>query len=422
MISSNIIKKEYFTPGQLGVDKSMDRHIKLSFSGGGFRASFYCLGAYRHLIELGLGNIVTHISSVSGGSITAGVIMCALTDSPFKSLSDFDQRVSTPLKQLGQLNLRNQLFRTAFSPFQLRNYVPEGLRTRFSRIFPELLDKHIFKNKLMKDLTCIPEWSCNATCLNTLKRFRFKSTDMYGFQLGYCEDIGDISVALAVASSAAFPLMFAPIRLNVKGRHFDGIYSSEKLKYNTLFLTDGGVYDNLGSENLLKEKVPFIILDASAASLPWRDGFNPRFHNMIWRTLSVSMDQIVQLRRRLIYHQANNESIQLLLNKNIAELVNLETELRKPEKPFPFFSSPSSEIESLIADLRTDLDYFHEIEIDMLMWAGAVRMDLAVKSLCPDLIDEGTWTNTPIPPNYLKESIISKLKEGQKRKVFRISK
>ena len=53
-----------------------NKNIRLSFSGGGFRATFYCLGAYRRLVELGLANIVTHINSVSGGSIVAGQIMC----------------------------------------------------------------------------------------------------------------------------------------------------------------------------------------------------------------------------------------------------------------------------------------------------------------------------------------------------------
>src|SRR5690242_7345163 len=92
-------------------------------------------------------------------------------------------------------------------------------------------------------------------------------------------------------------------------------YSSKNLKYKTLYLTDGGVYDNLGSENLLKEDIPFIIFDASAASNSWPENYRPRFHKMFWRVLSVSLDQIVLLRRRLIFHQANKNCIQLLLNK-----------------------------------------------------------------------------------------------------------
>ena len=46
----------------------IDNKINLGFSGGGFRATFYCLGAYRRLVELGLEKHVNEITSVSGGS------------------------------------------------------------------------------------------------------------------------------------------------------------------------------------------------------------------------------------------------------------------------------------------------------------------------------------------------------------------
>ena len=51
----------------------IDNKINLGFSGGGFRATFYCLGAYRRLVELGLEKHVNEITSVSGGSITAAI-------------------------------------------------------------------------------------------------------------------------------------------------------------------------------------------------------------------------------------------------------------------------------------------------------------------------------------------------------------
>ena len=41
----------------------IDNKINLGFSGGGFRATFYCLGAYRRLVELGLEKHVNEITS-----------------------------------------------------------------------------------------------------------------------------------------------------------------------------------------------------------------------------------------------------------------------------------------------------------------------------------------------------------------------
>jgi NTE family protein len=52
--------------------------IALCVSGGGFRATLFHLGAARRLYELGLLQRLDTISSVSGGSIFAGVLAISL--------------------------------------------------------------------------------------------------------------------------------------------------------------------------------------------------------------------------------------------------------------------------------------------------------------------------------------------------------
>jgi predicted acylesterase/phospholipase RssA len=47
------------------------KKIGLALSGGGFRATLYHLGLIRFLRDAGLLHQVTHITSVSGGSIIA---------------------------------------------------------------------------------------------------------------------------------------------------------------------------------------------------------------------------------------------------------------------------------------------------------------------------------------------------------------
>jgi NTE family protein len=390
--------------------------IKLSFSGGGFRATFYCLGAYRRLVELGIHQHVSHISSVSGGSLAAGAIMVGLSRGNFHDIYDFENKVTVPLKKLGKINLRKRLM---FRSLSLRNknwkHFLERPRTRFSRLFPILLDEEMFRGKLMKELTSNPEWSCNATCLNTLKRFRFKTTDIYGNLIGSSKDINDISVAFAVAASAAFPLMFSPIEMDNKHRkYFDKYNSSYLINPETLFLTDGGVYDNLGSENILKENEPAIILDASASDKPWEESYKPGYFKLHHRILQVSLDQIVMLRRRLLYNQSKS-SIQLLINKNIKEIELLEKKYCPQERPLPDYPNQYEDIERLIGGIRTDLDAFHDIEIDTLMWSGAVRMDLAIKSLFPSLIKEEYWDNIPIFPSYDINEVEKVLNKGQLR-------
>ena len=85
-----------------------------------------------------------------------------------------------------------------------------ALRPKMSKAFPQVLDEELFEGRKMKQAEAATEWSCNATCINTLKRFRFKSSDIYGYLLGRSSDIDDISIAFAVAASAAYPVGFAP--------------------------------------------------------------------------------------------------------------------------------------------------------------------------------------------------------------------
>jgi predicted acylesterase/phospholipase RssA len=391
----------------------------LSFSGGGFRAALYCLGGYRRLVELGLSPYVSHISSVSGGSITAGVVMCALKEGGFKDIYDFDNRVTKPIKMLAQSNLRNIILRKSVS-FHLKNLKPEFPQTRFSRLFPEALDKMIFKGILMKELPTRPEWSCNATCLNTMKRFRFKPSDMYGSSIGYCYDIDDIKVSFAVAASAAFPIMFAPLRLYTKNRIFVDSFQNNSIisKPEMIYLTDGGVYDNLGSEAFLKHNNPCIIMDASAEPSNWPDHYHAGYFNLNRRILNVSLSQIVYLRRRLIYNHSNKNIIQLLIGRSISELFEAEKKLRSWKRALPDYPRNYRELELLTANLRTDLDAFHDIEIDMLIWSGAVRMDLAAKSLLPELIPEDRWNDIPTFSSYDQHLIKQILQLGQSRKIF----
>lgn len=407
-------------------DKGYSPGLKLGFSGGGFRATFYCLGAYRRLVELGIHHLVTDISSVSGGSIAAGAIMLGLSEKQFDTVADFNECVTKRIVALAKGDLRQKVMKKASSLVYLIPIVSlfsgvggallfDWIRSKTSDAFPTVLDDALFKGKLIKDLPLKPEWSCNATCLNTLKRFRFKPKDIYGNKLGVSTDIGDITVAFAVAASAAYPMAFAPLRLSTQDRTFNDPYQSPgciAIPQN-IFLTDGGVYDNLGSENLLKDKTPFIMLDASAETA--LDDIQPSSFELSRRTLSASLDQIVALRRRLLFIDQKCEGIQLILNRPITEIAASEVKCRQANLPSYDWVDPA--LEKLVASIRTDLDPFHDIEIEMLMWAGAIRMDLAIRSLIPDSMSL-LRTSPPEMPKYPEQQIREVLIQGRKRRIF----
>lgn len=467
--------------------KKDELKLKLAFSGGGFRATFYCLGAFRRLVELGLWKNVCRIDSVSGGSITAGAIMLGLKECKkehsdnFKDVKDFDEKVTTPLKRLGQSGFREKitgrslvllliawvllllglcvLFSPFFNNFLSLNKFIAGLlsfifaflidsvlvaalfaivsRSLYSISFQQCLAKGLFKNELMTSLPAYPEWSVNTTCLNTCKRFRFKQTEFGGYKIGDTKDKYDIPISFVVACSAAFPQVFAPLRLKLERnkRRFVSKYAYDAdLKYGALedvYLTDGGVYDNLGIENFLHAEGQFIAIDAGgygsvAEKLSW-----PKMHLKI---IDTALEQIVLLRRRLLFKQniiqpseknpEKAKGVILILGAPVKEYVANDKQIYgkfgvlsdecTEQIPSYDFLFNNSEVDELIANLRTDLDTFHDVEIDLLMWAGAIRMDAIIKRYLKSYLVGDKFNETPQKPIYPEETLKNILKKGQK--------
>lgn len=467
--------------------KKDELKLKLAFSGGGFRATFYCLGAFRRLVELGLWKNVCRIDSVSGGSITAGAIMLGLKECKkehsdnFKDVKDFNEKVTKPLKRLGQSGFREKITGSSlvilltvwvlfflglcilFSQFFYNslslNKFFAGLlsllfaflidtilivalfsivwRSLYSIFFQRRLADGLFGNELMTSLPAYPEWSANATCLNTCKRFRFKQTEFGGYKIGDTKDKYDIPISFVVACSAAFPQVFAPLRLKLERnkRRFASKYAYDTdSKYGVLeeiYLTDGGVYDNLGIENFLHAEGQFIAIDAGGygsieEKLSW-----PKMH---LRIIDTALEQTVLLRRRLLFKQNIIQSAEknpekakgviLILGASAKEYVANDKQIYgkfgilsdecAEQIPSYDFLFDNSEVDELIANLRTDLDTFHDIEIDLLMWAGEIRMDAIIKRYLKSYLTRDKFSETPQKPNYPKEAVKDILEKGQK--------
>ncbi|MEH6850260.1 patatin-like phospholipase family protein [Bacillus pseudomycoides] len=403
----------------------MDKKLKLAFSGGGFRASFYALGGYKRLVECKLDKHVSSISSVSGGSITAAAIMLALyKGGEFRNVIDFEERVITPLVKLGQVDLRTKLITNSFTKQVLSL---KSLREKCSNALPTLLDEYLCGGVRMEELQNLPiTWYCNTTCLDTMRMFYFSNDHMYGTFIGQTNQIDDISVSYAVATSAAFPLLFAPMSLSAANRIFtdpDNRMQGRPLeKYDTLWFSDGGVFDNIGTEPLIlsdqdvsdntkhsyphlakhrKEPMKFIpknpneiylVLDASTAEKEWKETEKPTHFELNKRIFDTSNSQIVTLRRKMLRNLDPDTypGLQLILSKPIQTLLDSSNNpfytdnVSLPD--YHFYSPPSDQehIEKLLSGLRTDLDGFHDSEIQTLIRAGEIRMDIALRTLLPD--------------------------------------
>ena len=407
------------------------------------------MGAFRRLVELGLYKNVSCISSVSGGSITSSVILQALNDGDFKDIKDFDKRVVARLKKLGQSRFREKIVIPVFVLFGVLFLVIVLLfynlhisliysvltlfiillfvqpRKLFSKMLLFLLDKSFYKGKLLKSNLLYPEICFNATCLNTGKRFRFKQNNIGGNKIGETKDIKDIKLSFAVACSAAFPQLFAPFKLMINKRRFVLDWWTKNVKASNhvpkcIYLSDGGVYDNLGTEGILKGKEPFVILDAGGYIPEWHTDTNPNWFIRNTRIISTALDQIISLRRRILYSKAKDlNGVQLILGAPVKEYLD-----NKKYKNYGRFGNKTiiklsnydifdEKIDCLLADLRTDLDGFHNIEIDLLMWAGSVRMDIAIKKYFRKYLTKEQLSSSPIKPSYNEKDIIRILKLGR---------
>src|SRR3954466_14526343 len=85
------------------------KRIGLALSGGGFRASLYHLGLIRFLRDAGLLSKVSHITSVSGGSIIAAHLVLNW-DRYNGSPNEFDA-VASELLSFVRLDVRNRIAR-----------------------------------------------------------------------------------------------------------------------------------------------------------------------------------------------------------------------------------------------------------------------------------------------------------------------
>ena len=123
-------------------------------------------------------------------------------------------------------------------------------------LFEAVLDELLFSGASMSDLPAKPHLVINATELRTGSAFRFGTRESGSWRWGKLHQ-NDVSVAHAVAASAAYPL-FLPA--------FDETFAFDDkgaLRTERVILTDGGIYDNLGLGCLWPDRSPDVSLNVT---------------------------------------------------------------------------------------------------------------------------------------------------------------
>jgi NTE family protein len=219
----------------------------LCLSGGGYRAMLFHLGALWRLNELGELSRLDRVSSVSGGSVTAGVLAHGWGRLAFDAqgrAENFEEVVVRPVRALAG--------RTLDLPAILL-----GLLTRggAGARLADALDRHLFGGACLSGLPVRPRFVFNAANLQSGVLWRFSREAMADWRVGTVRRPRE-RLAVAVAASAAFPPFLSPVTLRLSPGDFergsgDDLETPEYQR--TVVLTDGGLYDNLGLETCFRE-------------------------------------------------------------------------------------------------------------------------------------------------------------------------
>jgi NTE family protein len=265
----------------------------LCLSGGGYRAMVFHVGVLWRLYEAGHLNGLKRISSVSGGSITAGLLALKwgkLSFQPARLQTDFVPEVVTPIRRLaGETIDANSVVIGAL--------LPGSISDRIAAAY----DRHLFHGATLQSMPDAPRFVINATNVQSGVLWRFEKPYMRDWRVGEVRK-PTVPLAKAVAASSAFPPVLSPCELRLDERNFTPNSGADLQRppFTTrVILTDGGVYDNLGLETIWKRYRTVLVSDAGgqtqAEAEPKTD---PARH--AYRVFNLIDNQVRALRKRQV--------------------------------------------------------------------------------------------------------------------------
>ena len=269
--------------------------IGLCLSGGGYRAMLFHLGTLWRLNELGLLKKVVRISSVSGGSLTAGrlgLMWNSLTFGADNIATNLEPLVVRPIRHLASQTI--DVCAVLCGKLLPWKTVPREMAAIYR--------KHLYGDATLQDFpsdTQGPRFVLNATSLQTTVLWRFSKPFMGDYRVGLIRN-PKLELATAVAASGAGPPFLSPVELKPNPADFDPTTNGglQFPPYTTdIKLTDGGVYDNLGLETVWKTYDTILVSDGGAATA---DEPRPKseWFQQTYRVLNLIDNQVGSLRKR----------------------------------------------------------------------------------------------------------------------------
>jgi len=400
--------------------------VGLALSGGGFRASFFHLGVMARMAEIDALRGVEVLSTVSGGSILGAHYYLELQNL-LQTKADYEitredyievvRRIQKNFLEGVQTNIKMKTFASVtdnwnfisgtkgysrshrlgeFYESQLYRRVTDNHVEGVARTMPELRIqpkgeetaqpfKPNFSNWLRR--AKVPAIVLNSTSLNSGHNWQFTAQTMgepassisgeidvntryrhQSYQNAPTHDLQHYRLGYAVAASACVPGMFEPLTIT-------GLYEG-----STVRLVDGGVHDNQGIAGLLKENCTRILCSDACGQMG--DITNPSDEppSVLMRASSILQDRVREAEHQDLRYRLDSRALEGLFFVHTRK--ELETEsldwithsnqhkTLKIEKDSLTSYGIDRELQEKIANMRTDLDAFTEVEAYALMASG----------------------------------------------------
>ncbi len=398
--------------------------LGLALSGGGFRASLFHIGVMAALAEKDELRNIEVLSCVSGGSIIGAYYYIKLkklledkTDEEI-TRDDYIKLVQETEKDFlkgVQKNLRMRIFTNLGCNFKMlvnKNY---SRTHRLGELYEEHLYKQLWKgdeNIYMNDLFItpketegnfdittdnwkrrnkVPQLILNATSVNTGHNWQFTASWM-GEPPGNIQADIDVKPRLrrmyykeapeqyrkfklgyAVGASSCVPVMFHPMPMFKLYPEID------------LQLIDGGLHDNQGIAALIEQECTNMIISDASGQLSTNKIAAANAASLFYRADNILQERLRELQfmdiKERNYTAQLNQLITLHLKKDLQQkpenwlycvdpprLVVYES-LYQDNKQLTSYGILKS-AQTLLSNIRTDLDSFSDAEAYALMYSG----------------------------------------------------
>ena len=287
------VKQAASSPVETDEPERLEPGVALCLSGGGYRAMLFHVGAIWRLNELRYLPKLDRVSSVSGGSITAGALGMNWSRLQFDDngfAGNLDEQFVQPIRSIASKTIdMGAVFGGILLPGTISDRVAGAYR------------KHVFWHTGLQDLPDRPRFVINATNVQTGSLWRFSKPYMADYLVGLVRN-PKVELAVAVAASSAFPPILSPVQLSIDPANFDPAERGplhEPPYTSDVVLADGGVYDNLGLETAWKRYTTILVSDGGGKMGPQPKPKHD-WARHAYRTLGIIDTQVRNLRKRQV--------------------------------------------------------------------------------------------------------------------------